>query len=315
MTYKHDYDTILTRLTIILSRLNDGEALSVTELAKEFNVSERTIQRDFNERLISSFPVYQDKKKWKLQDGFRLEKSTSVEDAVVLDIMQKLIEGAGNKFSAKANKLLSKIKNDSYNPIYAKLDMEDIGDKLKEIQVLEVAIKNKRQIRCIYHTKEKILNPLKIANYEGFWYLLAIDSYEDILKKYYLKDINQIDVLDKTFESTEELDRLLDNSISIWFSINKEPYRTTLQISSEAAKYFKRKPISKTQRVESLHEDGSMVISVEITTDMEIIPLVKYWIPYVKVLDPVRIQEDIKIDLEDYLGMEENWQESIEVSK
>ena len=44
MAYKHDYDKILTRLTIILSRLNDGEALSVTELAKEFNVSERTIQ-------------------------------------------------------------------------------------------------------------------------------------------------------------------------------------------------------------------------------------------------------------------------------
>jgi len=50
MPYKHDYDKILTRLTIILSRLNDSEALSVTELAKEFNVSERTIQRDFNER-------------------------------------------------------------------------------------------------------------------------------------------------------------------------------------------------------------------------------------------------------------------------
>ena len=47
MPYKHDYDTIITRLTIILSRLNDGEALSVKELAEEFNVSDRTIQRAF----------------------------------------------------------------------------------------------------------------------------------------------------------------------------------------------------------------------------------------------------------------------------
>ena len=103
MAYKHDYDTILTRLTIILSRLNDGEALSVKALAEEFNVSDRTIQRDFNERLIS-FPVYQEKKKWKMQDGFRLEKSSSVEEAVVLDIMEKLMEGAGRQFSTKANK-------------------------------------------------------------------------------------------------------------------------------------------------------------------------------------------------------------------
>ena len=55
MGYKHDYDKILTRLTIILAKLNDGESLSVKELAQEFNVSTKTIQRDFNERL-SAFP-------------------------------------------------------------------------------------------------------------------------------------------------------------------------------------------------------------------------------------------------------------------
>jgi len=308
MAYRHDYDTILTRLTIILSRLNDGEALSVKALAEEFNVSDRTIQRDFNERLIS-FPVYQDKKKWKMQDGFRLEKSTSVEDAVVLDIMQKLIEGAGNTFSAKANKLLSKIKNDSYNPIYAKLDMEDIGDKLKEVQELELAITKKKQIKCRYdfegYSKELDLKPLKIANYEGFWYLIALDSRNDILKKYYLKNIKNIQLSDETFKSTDKLNNLLDNSISIWFDQNVEPYRVILHISSEVAKYFKRKPISKSQITESLYEDGSMNVSVEITSEMEIIPFVKYWIPHIKILEPMRIDEAINDDLKSYLkGLE-----------
>ena len=77
MPYKHDYDKILTRLTNILSKLNDREALSVKELALEFGTSERTIQRDFNKRLIS-FPIYQEHKKWKMQKGFRIEKSTSI---------------------------------------------------------------------------------------------------------------------------------------------------------------------------------------------------------------------------------------------
>jgi len=304
MAYKHDYDTILTRLTIILSRLNDGEALSVTELAKEFNVSARTIQRDFNERLIS-FPVYQDKKKWRMQEGYRLEKSASVEDAVVLDIMQKLIEGAGQKFSGKANKLLSKIKNDSLNPIYAKLDMEDIGDKLQEVQQLESAIKEKREIKCFYTLEGKSveisLKPLKIANYEGFWYLIALDARNDVLKKYYLKNIKSITLLDEVFKSDSKLDELLDNSISIWFDHNTKPYKVTLQISKEIAKYFQRKPISKSQKVESLYEDGSMDVSVEITNDMEIIPLVKYWMPHIKVLAPSSVKETIAKDLENYL--------------
>jgi len=305
MAYKHDYDTILTRLTIILSRLNDGEALSVKALAEEFNVSERTIQRDFNERLIS-FPVYQDKKKWKMQDGFRLEKSSSVEEAVVLDIMEKLMEGAGRQFSTKANKLLSKIKNESLNPIYAKLDMEDIGDKLKEVQELEIAIKDQKQIKCDYdfegHRKELDLKPLKIANYEGFWYLIALDSRNDILKKYYLKSINNIQITEQTFQSDKKLDSLLDNSISIWFDQNTKPYSVVLHISKDVAKYFKRKPVTKSQITEAVYPDGSMDISVQITHDREIIPFVKYWIPHIAVLEPKRIQEAIRNDLQEYMG-------------
>ncbi len=304
MAYKHDYDTILTRLTIILSRLNDGEALSVKALAEEFNVSDRTIQRDFNERLVS-FPVYQDKKKWKMQEGYRLEKSASVEDAVVLDIMQKLIEGAGQKFSTKANKLLSKIKNDSLNPIYAKLDMEDIGDKLHIVQELESAIKERREIKCFYsfddYTKELVLKPLKIANYEGFWYLVALDGRNDVLKKYYLKNIKNITVLETVFENNANLDDLLDNSISVWFDHTVDPYKVTLNISKEIAKYFQRKPISKTQKVEALYEDGSIDVSVEITHDMEIIPVVKYWIPHIRVLEPLSVKETIASDLKTYI--------------
>ena len=45
--YKHDYDKTLLRIMTILTKLNDGERLSVKELAEEFNVSTRTIQRDF----------------------------------------------------------------------------------------------------------------------------------------------------------------------------------------------------------------------------------------------------------------------------
>jgi len=145
MAYKHDYDKILTRLTVILSKLNDGEALSVKELAKEFNTSDRTIQRDFNERLVS-FPIYQENKKWKMQDGFRVEKTKSLEDEIVLDIIEKITEGIGGKFSTKAHKLLSKIKNEDYNPIYAKLNIEDISDRFGDIQILERAIKEKREV-------------------------------------------------------------------------------------------------------------------------------------------------------------------------
>jgi predicted DNA-binding transcriptional regulator YafY len=44
-------------------------------------------------------------------------------------------------------------------------------------------------------------------------------------------------------------------------------------------------------------------ISVEITNDMEIIPLVKYWLPHIKVLEPQGIIEKIEKDLVQYLAV------------
>jgi len=304
-SYKHDYDKILTRLVNILSRLNDGEALSITELSKEFNVSTRTLQRDFNERLIS-FPIYQEGKRWKMQEGFRIEKSTSIEDAVVLDIMEGLINNGSGTFATKAKKLLSKIKNNEYNPIYTKLDLEDISDKLHEIQQLESAIKSKIKINCSYKMgkehKTLGLKPLKIANYEGFWYLIALDDRNDKLKKYYLKNISHIDLSDASFTTDIQLEESLENAMSIWFEREKKPFTVKLLISPEIAKYFKRKPVSKTQKIETIHQDGSIEITVKITHEMEIIPLIKYWIPYVTIREPLWIKETIENDLKAYLA-------------
>jgi predicted DNA-binding transcriptional regulator YafY len=301
MAYKHDYDKILTRLTVILSKLNDGEALSVKELAEEFNTSVRTIQRDFNERLVS-FPIYQENKKWKMQDGYKIEKSASIEDEIVLDIIEKITEGIGGKFAAQSQKLLSKIKNEDFNPIYAKLNIEDISDKLKEIQVLESAIKSKTETHCTYNDERHppyttTIQPLKIANFEGFWYLLAMRG--DTLKKYYLKNISNCSILENRFEVDESIDKLLDDAISIWFQQDNEPFEVKLFADKYAAKYFQRRALP-TQYIESKNSDGSMEFSVKVTHEMELLPLIKYWIPHLHVIEPKWIREMIEKDITSY---------------
>ncbi len=46
------YDRLSVRLSLIISRLLTGETLNMRKLAAEFGVSERTLHRDFRERLI-----------------------------------------------------------------------------------------------------------------------------------------------------------------------------------------------------------------------------------------------------------------------
>ena len=302
MAYKHDYDKILTRLTFILSKLNDGESLSVKALAEEFNTSDRTIQRDFNERLVS-FPIYQENKKWKMRDGFRVEKTKSLEDEIVLDIIEKITEGIGGKFATKSHQLLSKIKNQDYNPIYAKLNIEDITDKFGEIQVIENAIKEKTEIECSYDDErhdvyKTTLQPLKIANYEGFWYLIALRK--ETLQKYYLKNVSNVKATQTKFIADAKLESVLENSISIWFQKDVEPFEVKIYADKIAAKYFQRRPLP-TQSVETLSQDGSMEFVVKVTHEMEILPIIKYWLPYLRVIEPQWVQDMIDEDLKGYL--------------
>ena len=49
--------TALIRQTTIFNRLNEDETLNVTQLAEEFDVSLRTIQKDFNERLNVTYDI------------------------------------------------------------------------------------------------------------------------------------------------------------------------------------------------------------------------------------------------------------------
>lgn len=47
----HEHDKITQRLGMLLTRLYSGVKLHLHELAAEYNVTLRTLQRDFNERL------------------------------------------------------------------------------------------------------------------------------------------------------------------------------------------------------------------------------------------------------------------------
>ncbi len=306
MRYKHDYDKTLTRLNAIIARLNEGESLSVKELAEEFNVTTRTIQRDFNDKLVSLYPIHKNKRKWKMQDGYKIEKAKSIEDTIVLDILEKMTDGLGSTFSVKAKNMLSKIKNDNFNPIYTKLNMEDINSHIHDISILEDIIKSKKYIQCVYdfieYKQQLEIKPLKIANFEGIWYLIALDARNDKLKKYHLKSISNIEILDTVFSTNKELDEVLDNAINVWFNIDKKAFEVILFLDEHAAKTLKRRPISKSQRVISEYKNGSCDISLKITHEREIISIIQYWMPQIKIVSPTWIEDKIMDNIKKFIN-------------
>ena len=300
---KHDYDKILYRLTSILSRLYQGELLESKDLTDEYSVSLRTIQRDFKERLVS-FPIFYENKQWQMKKGFKLDKSLSIKDTITLDILEDFSKSLGDGFHSQSSNILNKLKNRKYSPIFTKLNMEDISTEFGSMIAYEEAILSKNSIKIKYTTDKKVsevkINPIKIVNFEGLWYLVATDE-NNKLKSYYLKNATLLKVYKSTFIISKKVEDILNNAISIWFSDN-EPFEVIMEIDNHVAKFFQQKPISTTQTILS-QDDTKMTISVMATSDFEIIPIIKSWIPFIKVISPTRIQDKVKEEASQFLSL------------
>lgn len=305
MSQSHDYDKILTRLTIVLNRLYEGEELSVTDLAEEFNVSKKTIQRDFNERLYR-FPIEKSGRKWRMMAGYRLERQRSADEMLVLDILEKISEGISPKFLSRTQPLFAKLRNESENPIYAHVSIEDVSDKAELFGLLEKAIRESVGVKFEYKNKMREVEPYRLVNFEGYWYLLGVEKADRRAKTYYLKEMYRVQVMEDEFLKDDRLDDILKGALNAWFEPDKEPFEVKLLADSSIAKYFHRRPVSPKQKLLATHENGSLEIAVPITSEQEILPVLKYWMPHLTVLEPVWLREKMVESCQNWLKKLQN---------
>ena len=292
------------RLREILARLYAGEVLSMKELTHEYGVNLRTIQRDVNERL-SHFPIVKQGEKFFI-DGTHAKWSLNAEDQAVLELLDELSRKQGSAFYAKAHSVLRKLRSANVNPYYAKLYMEEIGDKLSEAARIEKAIREHRRLRCRYRIDDKPISieidPVKIANFEGYWYVIALDSRNGKVKKYLLRKCSDAELTETRFTVPEELQKRIDEAVNVWFEPENDPVEVRIFIDSDVAEYFRLKPIAPTQTILGEDSDGSIEVSVTVTHPMEIVPIVKYWLPHLRILEPKAIDEAVRRDIETYLN-------------
>ncbi|BCD62890.1 hypothetical protein NitYY0826_C1776 [Nitratiruptor sp. YY08-26] len=290
-------------LAKILARLYDGETLSMKELAQECQVSKRTMQRYVNERL-AYFPLKKDGDLFRLDWIEEQRSGWSEEEIAVLEMLDNLSKNQGSSFYEKAHKILKKIN--AFNPYYTRLDTENIDDLLPTLMELEKAIKEHNIIQFRYTMQNSSFDvtakPFQIANFQGFWYLVAEDMKDGVIKKYLLRQIAQVKIGTGKFTPPKNLHEKISKALSIWFDPDAKPFEVRLFIDGKVAKYFKYKPLAPSQVILGQDRDDSIEISVKITHEMEIIPIIKQWLPHIKVLEPKWLDEMIKEDLQSYLS-------------
>ena len=298
---KQSDNTKYNRINQIYTMLkNNTHGMTITELANELDVSTKTIQRDLYE-VLSDFGAIKDGRTWKIDPKLTQDNLNSNEK-LILGILDEMAKGAGRLFHSKAHSLLTQITQQLEHPIFANVNGEYLEDKSLELfEQIEKSIKEKTEIKFDYEEYSFHVKPLKLAFFEGFWYLLAlhIKKDKDVFKKFHLKTIKNIKILENKFEVPQIVEERLKYANSVWFNLD-EQFSVRLFIDKTVRKYFERKPL-RGQTIIGEDRDGSIEIEIKISNTMEIVPLILYYIPYIKVLEPQFLADEIKEKVEDYL--------------
>jgi predicted DNA-binding transcriptional regulator YafY len=291
MDKKHD--TLSLRLANILLKLNNGEKLNPLLLAQEYKVSLRTIQRDLHERL-GVLPIQQDNGLYSLET-FYLGKLS------LKDIKNfATLAGVSGLFPKLDNDFIRSILDTTISQAYEVKGQthEDVSQLQGLFKKLQDAIVQHYQLIFRYKNSDHQVQPYKLIHHHGSWYLAA--DHQDKLKAYKLAHIEKL-TLGHDFNPDPKLVEQVAKEDSIWFGSQKR--EVILTVDKKAAAHFKRRLLVPTQNIIKELEDGSLIISSYISHDLQILPIVRYWIPHVRVLSPDSVREACISSVRQYLGV------------
>jgi len=291
------HDTLVYRLAQMLVYLNQGERLSPEDLADKFGVNLRTIQRDLNER-FAYLPLQKTEGRYHLDPVFLGKLSTKdIQRFAALAGVRGLFPSLSDDFlrdifDARVQEALL-IKGHHY---------EDLAGREQIFRDIEQAIIARKNVAFEYQKPEGMkaygaVCPYKLLNLKGIWYLAALDGEK--LKTYSFAKIGALKVLDSTFAWSAETDAKLASEDGIWFTENQ--YEVVLKVNADVASYFKRRKLIANQVIEKELADGGLLISAKVGHQNQVLPIIRYWIPYIKVISPESWQEELERGIEDYL--------------
>ncbi|MDM1273798.1 helix-turn-helix transcriptional regulator [Acinetobacter indicus] len=290
------HERLADRLANILTKLNMGYQLNIKELAEEFGVSTRTISRDFD-RLTTYLPLQQDveNKRYYLESNY-LGKIAPKD---IRNFAQ--LSGISHLYPSLDMSFLRELLDSRAQQIYCAkgYSFEDASEFKELFKVFGKAIQEQRQIGFVYKGEPRLVQPYRLIHHHGSWYLAAVRK--DQLRTYRISHIKLMHATHgySQFVPDPNIVKLVEDDDSIWFGQDKQ--EIILSIDSQVAFYFKQRSILPEQQIVRELGDGGLLVSSKINHDMQLLPLIRFWIPHLKIVSPKGLQRQLEISLKEYL--------------
>lgn len=298
-----EHDKLAFRLTAILGKLNQGERLNPQVLAQEFGVSERTVQRDINVRLAflpmqkiaghySLEPRYLGR--LTLKDLERFACLAGVQDmfpALSTEFLKDLLDSRmDSAWLVKGHQYEDHSGNE---PLFKALEQAVLGHQSIGFEYTKT-LGGQTQAPKLYEP----VQPYKLVNHGGIWYLAA--THQERLKAFAVGKITRLLEHGQPFEPDAAVLQNLQDEDSIWLNTDKS--EVVLKVAKEAAGYFQRRKLIGAQTIEKQLEDGGLIVSGKVAHPNQILPIVRYWLPHVRIISPEGLQQDMENELRAYVS-------------
>jgi predicted DNA-binding transcriptional regulator YafY len=280
-----------------------GESLDPQALADEFGVNLRTIQRDLNVR-FGCLPLVKSGGRYRLEEA-HLGKLT------LKDIEHfAAVSGVDGLFPVMTHQFLRKVLDSGTDGawVVSGHNYEDLRGKEGVFTQLERSILERHHVRFSYtnsqgqHKFHCQVEPHRLVNHKGIWYLAAWADGK--VKSFAVSRMESLVPEQTPFEHRAEVEQELASSDSIWLGAPRQ--RVQLQVKAQVAGYFKRRKLLPHQQIDRNLESGDLVVSTIVSHADELLPIVRYWIPHVRIMDPLEFQRQLEDGLAAYLGQTED---------
>ena len=290
-------EKLADRLATMLVMLDNGESLNLKELAIKFEVSERTLARDISRLKSAKLDL------GLVSDLEGEQKYRTTNKVFKLKDIQKFakISGAYGVYPELKPSFLKKLLADDQQGVYEAKGYayEDASKLEKLLAMLSEAIEKNQQIAFLYNGEPRVVEPYRLIHHHGSWYLAAVRKgklltyrVSRIARSYQQHELS-------TFEPNPDILKQLEDEDSIWFG--QEKSEVILKVHADVVLHFMQRQLLPEQELVKTLEDGGILVSSKISHAMQLLPLVRYWIPHVEIISPEHLQDELETGLKGYL--------------
>jgi predicted DNA-binding transcriptional regulator YafY len=295
----------LYRTVGILKELNAAKRVCVTSLALEYDVSERTIRRDFTliREIFGDFTT-KEGECYKAYKKILLEDILNASDLMTLANIVTLF-GLTNKKSvvSKQTEALVAHAMDVYD--FRTRPFEQISNP-EVVKHIEHAIRYHKEIRLRYRSDKALtyanFKPYKILFLNENFYLVGENSSKGHFELRRVNLIEQVEPKHRTFLPDLELTHFIKTIQTPWANFSQIEKCVHIRVHKRIKRFFLLKKYLPSQSIIETFENGDILVEYRVTNYLELEELIIKWLPEIEVISPGNLKKMLKRTLKKKLN-------------